>query len=109
MIRTAELIVILGLLCLAAGAGAAALQPPAALQSACRHGVVEEGVEGRCTALSAGRVRVGAVASLLQAVALGAHKVGASLRLRGGAKSKNHTNHNQNRKAHRNGIKRVKT
>jgi len=31
------------------------------------------------------------------------------LRLRGGAKSKNHTNHNQNRKAHRNGIKRVKT
>ena len=30
------------------------------------------------------------------------------LRLRGGAKSKNHTNHNQNRKAHRNGIKRVK-
>mgnify|MGYP000873776433 CR=1 FL=1 len=32
----------------------------------------------------------------------------ALLRLRGGAKSKNHTNHNQNRKAHRNGIKRVK-
>ena len=31
------------------------------------------------------------------------------LRLRGGAKSKNHTNHNQNHKAHRNGIKRVKT
>jgi hypothetical protein len=31
------------------------------------------------------------------------------LRLRGGAKSKNHTNHNQIRKAHRNGIKRVKT
>jgi hypothetical protein len=30
------------------------------------------------------------------------------LRLRGGAKSKNHTNHNQSRKAHRNGIKRVK-
>jgi hypothetical protein len=30
------------------------------------------------------------------------------LRLRGGAKSKNHTNHNQNHKAHRNGIKRVK-
>ena len=25
------------------------------------------------------------------------------------AKSKNHTNHNQNRKAHRNGIKRAKT
>ncbi|KAI9145580.1 ribosomal L29e protein family-domain-containing protein [Paraphysoderma sedebokerense] len=25
------------------------------------------------------------------------------------AKSKNHTNHNQNRKAHRNGIKKVKT
>ena len=32
-----------------------------------------------------------------------------NLRLRGGAKSKNHTNHNQNAKAHRNGIKRVKT
>mmetsp|Transcript_11790 Transcript_11790/g.24326 ORF Transcript_11790/g.24326 Transcript_11790/m.24326 type:complete len:222 (-) Transcript_11790:23-688(-) len=32
----------------------------------------------------------------------------APLRLRGGAKSKNHTNHNQSRKAHRNGIKRVK-
>eukprot|EP00960_Hanusia_phi_P072114 767704-Hanusia_phi.AAC.8 len=30
------------------------------------------------------------------------------MKLRGGAKSKNHTNHNQNRKAHRNGIKRVK-
>ena len=25
------------------------------------------------------------------------------------AKSKNHTNHNQNKKAHRNGIKKVKT
>ena len=25
------------------------------------------------------------------------------------AKSKNHTNHNQNKKAHRNGIKRVKS
>ena len=31
------------------------------------------------------------------------------LRLRGGAKSKNHTNHNQNRKAHKNGIKRIQT
>lgn len=34
---------------------------------------------------------------------------GLLLRLRGGAKSKNHTNHNQNRKAHKNGIKRAKT
>mmetsp|Transcript_49207 Transcript_49207/g.100476 ORF Transcript_49207/g.100476 Transcript_49207/m.100476 type:complete len:210 (+) Transcript_49207:174-803(+) len=33
----------------------------------------------------------------------------STLRLRGGAKSKNHTNHNQNKKAHKNGIKRVKT
>jgi large subunit ribosomal protein L29e len=31
------------------------------------------------------------------------------MRLRGGAKSKNHTNHNQNAKAHKNGIKRIKT
>jgi hypothetical protein len=31
------------------------------------------------------------------------------LRLRGGAKSKNHTNHNQIKKAHRNGIKRVRS
>lgn len=36
-------------------------------------------------------------------------KENVNLRLRGGAKSKNHTNHNQNAKAHRNGIKRVKT
>lgn len=34
---------------------------------------------------------------------------GLLLRLRGGAKSKNHTNHNQNAKAHKNGIKRAKT
>jgi hypothetical protein len=34
---------------------------------------------------------------------------GTGLRLRGGAKSKNHTNHNQNAKAHKNGIKRIKT
>ena len=34
---------------------------------------------------------------------------GAGLRLRGGAKSKNHTAHNKNSKEHRNGIKRVKT
>jgi hypothetical protein len=34
---------------------------------------------------------------------------GLLLRLRGGAKSKNHTNHNQSRKAHKNGIKRAKT
>jgi hypothetical protein len=32
---------------------------------------------------------------------------GAGLRLRGGAKSKNHTAHNKNSKEHRNGIKRV--
>eukprot|EP01069_Polyplicarium_translucidae_P006838 Polyplicarium_translucidae@DN3029_c0_g1_i1.p6 len=33
---------------------------------------------------------------------------GTTLRKIAMAKSKNHTNHNQNRKAHRNGIKRVK-
>ena len=41
--------------------------------------------------------------------ALDARLARSSLRLRGGAKSKNHTNHNQSSKAHRNGIKRVKT
>ncbi|KAJ1473278.1 hypothetical protein T484DRAFT_1837067, partial [Baffinella frigidus] len=58
---------------------------------------------------AAGAVGAPAAAGLGSFARLEGAGVLAQLRLRGGAKSKNHTNHNQNRKAHRNGIKRIQT
>jgi len=99
-----------GLLCLTAGASAARVSPSALQLRSCAQAVVAEqksstmewgaGLGPNAAAPLAGA----ALAGMLNA---GVNKLG--LRLRGGAKSKNHTNHNQNRKAHRNGIKRVKT
>lgn len=71
---------------------------------------------GAAVALGGGCVQ-GAVSMALRAAGSqaaaadreGGPGLGGLLRLRGGAKSKNHTNHNQSAKAHKNGIKRVKT
>jgi hypothetical protein len=78
-----------------------------ALPSVSRSSVERSGLVGPVAAWGRG---VGGEAWL----GLGARRDSApgevtGLRLRGGAKSKNHTNHNQNAKAHKNGIKRIKT
>ena len=108
--RTMARVAAFGLLCLTAGASAARVSPSALQLRSCAQAVVAEqksstmewgaGLGPNAAAPLAGA----ALAGMLNA---GVNKLG--LRLRGGAKSKNHTNHNQNRKAHRNGIKRVKT
>ena len=101
------------MLLLAAGAAAAA--PPAAsmqLRSCSAQEIVLGALaraEGWARPWGAGVCAAGAAGLARQG--FGGERVEGQigLRLRGGAKSKNHTNHNQNRKAHRNGIKRVRT
>ena len=104
-VRLAALLGSLGLALACAGS-------PCALQPADGSLVVERAGIGAPAAAWGGAALVGRAALLglgLEASRGRAPGERPGLRLRGGAKSKNHTNHNQNRKAHRNGIKRVRT
>ena len=98
-----------GLLCFTAGATAARLTPSSPQLRSCAQAVGSAEQKSNAMAWGAG---IGRAATPMESALTGVLHAGVGklgLRLRGGAKSKNHTNHNQNHKAHRNGIKRVKT